>query len=264
MSETKQINIHPYPAFEMYVENDFVVKGFESGWESQTLREWGRYLFHFNQNDTAYQVLDIGAYTGIYSLFAANYGWKAHVHAFEPHPDVSRRLGDNASLLLSNIHLYRPLNTLSCHYFALGSETGTANFEITGGSVLPSGSSLAAHPDKAPLKTVTVDVKKLNDVDLTYGAPVKLVKIDVERHELAVLQGMTYCLQWSKPVLFIELLTPEDFIAVRDFLSKYDYGNRVTQIDDNPMYSVPSNKELTRDDIPVITEYTTNFIFTRN
>ena len=26
MSETKQINIHPYPAFEMYVENDFVVK----------------------------------------------------------------------------------------------------------------------------------------------------------------------------------------------------------------------------------------------
>lgn len=75
---------------------------------------------------------------------------------------------------------------------------------------------------------------------------------------------MTYWLQWSKPVLFIELLTPEDFIAVRDFLSKYDYGNRVTQIDDNPMYSVPNNKELTRDDIPVITEYTTNFIFTRN
>lgn len=256
MPTIETLKILQFPEFQMYDNYDFVVRGINKGWEFMTLWAWGAELTSLNQSGKAYTVLDVGAYTGIYSLLSAVHGKFVDVHGFEPLPQVYNRLEENAKLNAPRILATRPNNILRTHNYGLSNIEQLTAINVTGDSPLPSGSSISPHASKPTLKSVPVMLMRADDIKLT--APVALVKIDVEGHELEVLQGMTGILRDSTPTCFIELLDVNQFNKVREFMKQFGY-NSITQINDNPVLSGPQNRLITN--TPEIAEYLTNFIF---
>ncbi len=254
--QVETLKIIEFPEFEMYRDNDFVVRGFNKGWEFQTLWAWGVELSNLNALGSAYTVFDVGAYTGIYALLSAVHGNWVNVHAFEPLPQVFKRLDDNFILNAQTIKTTRPKNVLRVHNYGLSDEEQMTEINVTGDSPLPSGSSIGPHGEKPTLRNVPVMLMRGDSLKLT--APVKLVKIDVEGHELNVLKGMTDIIFESHPTFFIELLDTTQFHAVREYLQIFGY-NSIHQINDNPVLSGPQHEQIT--ETPVIEEYKTNFIF---
>lgn len=123
--------------------------------------------------------VDAGAHLGYYTLIAARRAkW---VHAFEPHAGFRE-------ILLRNIweNGHRNVDVLET---ALFSRCTTGSVD-GGGEVLRLGSG--------PVRTTTLD-------DYLGGAPVHLVKIDVEGAEFDVLLGAELTLQEHGPALAVEV-----------------------------------------------------------
>ncbi len=135
--------------------------------------------------------LDIGANKGVYVMAAA--GKFAAVYAVEPNPQMAAYLRDC---------LGRVCNVFEC---ALSDRQGSLplwlptrdNRTVTGLASLEAG----ANPGFAQT-SVVVPVERLDDLPLpTLG----LVKIDVEGHERAALEGGLARLQRDRPVLIVEI-----------------------------------------------------------
>jgi len=131
-------------------------------------------------------VLDAGANIGyMTSLFAAKAGKHGVVHSFEPHPLIRKKLKSNISRFANN---GSPANIV-VHECALGDINGTANLVETKDFAANQGSAFladASTPDTAAGRH-QVEVKPLDDVFPT--GEFELLKIDVEGHELKLIQG---------------------------------------------------------------------------
>lgn len=244
--------VKPYPKYpiSMYKEHDHVVHGVPSGWEASTLWIWLKTL----ESMEGVTVLDIGAYTGIYGLLAAKYGKDVDVIAFEP-------LKATYTRLQANIGLNALSDTMKAFPVALSDSSGSVELNVTGDNPLPSGSSVDPHPSKANVRVETIQLTTGNDFFTfkhTLKKKVGLIKMDVERHELNALRGLTDILVSDKPVCIIELLTPEEAVAVFDFMRAIGY-TKIYQINDAPVISDKLYKEVT--DNLVITSSKTNFMF---
>ena len=134
--------------------------------------------------------LDIGANLG---FFALRVGQRLHmqgqVHAFEPHPLLTR-------LLTQSVFLNGLIDTIRIHNYGLSDtnqkiEFGYPHGHLGGGSV--------SFEEGDTRQRIESEVKRLDDV---FGADFTcdLVKIDVEGHELAVLKGMARILGKSPQV----------------------------------------------------------------
>jgi len=157
--------------------------------------------------------LDIGAALGAYTWPLAQLC--AGCIAFEPNPNQARYLrhafGDKArveNLALSdhdgNVDLVIPLDR--------------GNDQAGLATIAP-----GAWLDGKPVRRVTVAIRTLDGFGL---APVGFIKLDVEGHELAVLQGAPRLLARDHPTLLVELEERfgEDSIArVQDFLVPLGY-----------------------------------------
>jgi FkbM family methyltransferase len=132
------------------------------------------------------QVLDAGANIGyMTSLFAAKVGKNGTVHSFEPHPQIRKKLTANIGRFAHNGASAR----IVVHDCALGDVNGTANLVETDGFASNQGSAFLADPATAGKVTAQyqVEVKPLDE--LTPTGEFRLLKIDVEGHELKVIQG---------------------------------------------------------------------------
>jgi FkbM family methyltransferase len=136
---------------------------------------------------------DIGAYTGIYSIFAFKHG--CDVHAFEPHPNVYERL-------LDNINANQALDFIKTHNCALSDADGKMYLNVNPAVRLTSGGSLTSSVTRNT-KPVPVDVK---DYDANFPVPM-IVKIDVEGHEIAVLDGIRESLRFGRGLVILEANT---------------------------------------------------------
>ena len=135
--------------------------------------------------------VDAGANKGVYLYhLCRNY---RRVIGFEPLPVLARYLQDAA-----------PSNAV-VHAMALSNAEGAATLR------LPKGynelGSLEAHTAEtwtttADVETHTVSLRTLDSFDL---ADVSLIKIDVEGHELAVLEGAKQTLQKWRPAVLVEV-----------------------------------------------------------
>jgi FkbM family methyltransferase len=139
-------------------------------------------------------ILDIGANVGNHSIFFANILESSKVISFEPVPV-------NLHLLKSNTE---GMNILVKEY-ALSNEEGTAKVYNTqdfnfGGFTLESDK----FPNHNPVDVgVTVNKVTLDSLNLN---EVTMIKIDVENHELKVLEGARDTILRNKPIIFIENL----------------------------------------------------------
>ena len=156
------------------------------------------YLFNTARRRGCDVFLDIGANFGFYSLLAAKIGDYAEVHSFEPHPETYAQLR-------TQIDLNRFAEIIRTHQIAASNESG----EMFIDSKSHGGASVSAKKGEG---TVAIKAATLDSV-LDFSGRNIAIKMDVEGHEIAALQGMSRLLSRNKIFLQIEIWSeqPESF-----------------------------------------------------
>lgn len=144
-------------------------------------------------------ILDVGAHIGYYTLlFAKRTGERGRVYAFEPSTKTRARLLENISL-----NDFANITTVEA---AASDAAGTATINLAGGS---NTGSTSLHFDSGAVGTEQVETIIIDDYLERHGIDeIDLIKIDVEGHELHVLQGMRRTLKVpadKAPELFVEV-----------------------------------------------------------
>ncbi len=143
--------------------------------------------------------IDVGANVGFWSMWLVREF--AHVHAFEPVPDL-------AAILPWNM----PRENYTLHNYALGEQGGhvtmTVPLEATAYSHIDfPGPQL--RPDAVSAFMRTLDSFEIEEVDL--------LKIDVEGYELKMLMGAEQTIRSCRPIIVIEQMGHEErYGEIRD------------------------------------------------
>lgn len=134
--------------------------------------------------------IDIGANKGVYTYFLSQLS--RHVFAYEPNPELVKFL---VKAVGSKISVYS---------IALSNEEGTATLSVPIVDTFEYDQlgSLKQQDTREKIKAFTVPLKRLDDQEHTN---VGFVKIDVEGHEEAVLEGAYNLLVTQRPNLLIEI-----------------------------------------------------------
>ena len=163
-------------------------------------------------------VIDIGANMGNHSLFFAQH--YKHVYSFEPNPRTFKLLEVNSE--------GRNITALNV---ALGNENGSVpllvNISNMGASRIVDSPTMQRKDD-----LLWVDVERLDDINVVAGESIGLIKIDVEGHELRVLQGATATMLKDRPIVLFEQHREDIRDGSSDaieFLSDLGYSFRVVE-----------------------------------
>ena len=192
------------------IENSIFWQGLEGGHEGTTLKLWS--ILCKNSKT----ILDIGASTGIFSLVAKTVAPDSKVYAFEPVERVFDKLKVNCDLNQFEVSLIKK---------AASNFDGLAKiYDLETEHIY----SVTVNKDLGPegytrriveIPTVTlktfIEEEKLSEIDL--------IKIDVETHEVEVIQGMAEYLSKMRPTLFIEVLTQEVAEGLRTLFENLGY-----------------------------------------
>lgn len=162
---------------------------------------------------------DVGANVGLWTLHLASLAPTAIVTSFEPDPD-------NIKWLEKNISLNGLLNRVAVRPVAVSNKIGTADFfadKYSGstGSLEQSFNFIEKHYGVSR-SVIRVPVITL-DQELDHAvSPPDFLKIDVEGHELAVLQGARRLLAQHRPIILLEVNNTVGQVA--DLLREYGYS----------------------------------------
>jgi FkbM family methyltransferase len=169
------------------IDNDdrMVLHMQDKGYERESLAAWAAMI------KPGRVALDIGAYTGLFSIIAAMKG--AHAVAFEPMPANRWRLSVNIALNKAKVVI---------HDCAVSDDNGITELHYNPRVPLTTGASLEAgdklHHDSIRVTKVSIDSLAFKNI--------ACMKIDVERHEPAVLRGAMKTIKRDRPALLIETL----------------------------------------------------------
>lgn len=149
--------------------------------------------------------VDVGANTGVFSLFVSSLNNNIDIIAFEPHPENYKRLVFNNQL---NSFCIKCINS------AVGDECGEVEFTIPAdGSLSTISSNVHSFSSTFhPIATKKISVEQITLDSINDGLELgkyDIIKIDVEFYELAVLQGAMHLLSKVKPLIIMEVLIPE-------------------------------------------------------
>lgn len=183
--------------------------------------EWARGLVSHDMT-----FLDVGAHVGSWAQDLAQHC--KHVYAFEPQRAVYQRLVDGCLFA----HVHRNLEPIP---IALGRREATAvmsHVSVDGG-----GSTLRHRAELGRvLKEETVHVRSLDELAKAHSFMLQdrigLIKLDVEGHEGAVLEGAKETIGQHRPVILAEAWLHDWYRSERDLLATQirDLGYRVTEV----------------------------------
>jgi FkbM family methyltransferase len=196
------------------IENEIFWKGLYGSLEPETI--W--IIEKLSLNATC--MIDIGANTGLYSLFVKSINPKCEIHAFEPSKKTFNELKQN--ILLNRFEIF--LNN-----FAISDRNGSAIFYDTlenhqySASLSPL--MLKENPSyNFEIDEYVVDIMTLDSyVENLNINKIDLIKIDVELHEPAVFKGMCNTLTKYKPFILFEVLINEIGENLKQLLYGLDY-----------------------------------------
>lgn len=162
-------------------------------------------LYEMLQYRTDGVAIDVGANVGEISYFLMKYGAVNAVHAFEPLPTAYNQLTGLESIgvvpypvALSNI---TGTGKLTTPFIPDTPElnTGISTLDPTWIEQMHQ-----EHPTSVSTETISVDVelKRLDDYNFTN---VKFIKVDVEGHEIQVIEGATETIKRNKPIMLVEV-----------------------------------------------------------
>jgi FkbM family methyltransferase len=177
--------------------------------------------------------LDIGANLGTWSFHALKYFHK--VYAFEPNEEM-------AAVLRKTL----PHN-VSVHAVALSDHEGNASFAIP----LANGEELTTRGSLEPAANVgypeVVRQVAITTLDKLGLRKVMVIKIDVEGHERAVIDGGAITIARERPVLIVEIEErhhPGQSTATFDRLRQWGYGSWFIRSDHLEMFAPSRLSEL--------------------
>lgn len=173
--------------------------------EPETLASWA----HMIRMAGPGTVIDVGGYTGLFSIAAAKMGCR--VICFEPMPRNAARILENCRINSVSIELYQEVASSQIGYTEL-----TYNPRVEG---LTSGASLIRK--KGPKMMV-----RARTIDSLNVEPIA-IKIDVERGESLVLQGAQRTITQHRPAMLVEVLDEEREKLVRDVFDTYRVSDQV-------------------------------------
>ena len=139
-------------------------------------------------------IIDIGAQTGLYSLYA-KYLPKCKFYSFEPFITTYNILNQN--LILNDINNVNTYNT------AISDKIGKSNFNICldHNGLHTLGNNLKRFSNK---NTIEVDTTTIDEIFFKNDIPVNYIKIDTEGYEYYILKGGINTIQKYKPIIQIE------------------------------------------------------------
>lgn len=153
-------------------------------------------------------VIDVGGYTGLFSIAAALLGCR--VICIEPMPLNAARIIENCRLNGVTIELHQAVAADSP-----GQTILTYNPQVKG---MTSGASLIKKVGgKLPVKAITIDSLKVDPI---------AIKIDVERGEPLVLAGAGKTIQKSRPSMLVEVLDDERANMVNSLMHFHKYKTK--------------------------------------
>jgi FkbM family methyltransferase len=150
-------------------------------WEPYVVPQFARFACNSRR------IVDIGAHTGIYSLFACALNSSCEVFAFEPFPLIYARL-------VENIRRNGFESRIRSVQAAVSDADGTGRLHIAPDV------TMCALSDSGGLEVPVVTLDQIIPIDGGTG----LVKMDVEGHENRVFRGMERVVQDSHPVIIFE------------------------------------------------------------
>lgn len=159
--------------------------------------------------------IDVGANIGVYSILLQ--GHFDRVIAFEANEITY-------GILSSNLKLARAANVDPVN-LALSDKAGSSTIYLPDNGNL-GWATLDANHHTVPVSPLDITCETLdafvekNDLDPT---KIRLMKIDVEGHELGVLKGAETVLRKSRPALLCEVLSSEKGEPVFDYLKELGY-----------------------------------------
>jgi FkbM family methyltransferase len=167
-------------------------------------------------------VLDIGANSGLFSLLAAAANVRVRVHAFEPLDDARDALCAN---IADNPNLQ---SRIVVEPFGLSCADGELGFyeTINDQGLLSTSSSLElAHAQRIGAYCERrIRVMKLDTWATTHDREeIQLMKMDVEGHEYAALEGGRQTIARHRPFIIVEMLGHADFEGVNKILRDENY-----------------------------------------
>lgn len=219
--ETEEVRVGPYIVSiirdDQYIGNCLRWGSEWDGWMRQDLP-------HITRAEE--DILDIGGNTGWNALMFSEYG---PVHTFEPlfHSVIEKNIIQNKLRHPITLHPYGLSNVENEVEFWLPvRENGLCNY---GGSTM----TPSPRHEKAP---VTAPLKRLDDV---YSGTPCLLKIDVEGHELQVLEGAEQTIRKHLPHLYVEIFDMEG--PVPKFLGELGYTQILPRPEHNYLFLSPLN-----------------------
>jgi len=157
-------------------------------WELPSITQF----FNNISNSESYNIIDIGAQVGLYSLYA-KFLPKSTFYSFEPFPETFNELNEN--IKLNDIHNIKTFN------IAISDKDGetTLNTSINHNGLHTLGKTPLRFNDIKPLsvKTSTLD-------NIFNNTPIHFIKIDTEGYEYFILKGGIEVIKKYKPIIQLE------------------------------------------------------------
>jgi FkbM family methyltransferase len=160
---------------------------------------WHEHCYDAVALDASRCVVDVGANIGAFSLYQAMIKHAELVIAFEPSPDVFRRLAKNVEI--------NGLNNVRIVNAAVGEKAGVVSFSEGRMSVNCGVSESGAL--KVPCVTLDSELSNIPGIDL--------LKIDTEGYETHVLQGASETLKKTRRIA-LELHYPGEALEIESIL----------------------------------------------
>lgn len=157
-------------------------------YESESMEIWSRIVEPYTY------VIDVGAYNGLFSLVAASLG--AYPIAIEAMKEMADIIADNA---------YANSLSIDIKNVAASDKNGTAVLTYNSAVEFTSGASLSYRMNSLKPVEREIEVQTLDSLSESLSR-VSAIKIDVEHHELHVIDGARRTLERFRPRLLIEAL----------------------------------------------------------
>ena len=202
-----------HPGFHFYIENEFYWKGYErSGFEVISRELW------MKLSSDAKVIFDVGANTGLYSLFSGLKNPDAEIHAFEPILRNVEKLRYNAAI--------NHIENISVVEAAVASEDGSTiiyqpSTDVSTTSTLDATVAKSRQLDLNPVEVKTVRLDsyiKEHRID-----KVDLIKIDVEGFEVPVFESLGTLLKSMKPTILAEIRIEKHGSRIMELLKDCGY-----------------------------------------
>ena len=194
---------------------------------------------HFK--DKSKEAIDVGVYRGVYSYkLSKEFN---QIHSFEPNPLLFPYLNRYLTKIITNMTLYN---------YALSNKNELTNLKIPhrGKSIFKNNfeeiyklgcATIHETNNFEKFNNYEVECKKLDDV--VKGKEISFIKIDVEGHELSVIEGANNIINKYKPTLLVEIEEKHTKKPILNTINKIkEFGYKVYFFKNNQIKEIIDHK----------------------